>query len=251
MHSFKNPFRSSIRPLESPAPISIPTAFTTFTTRFACMSFNLQNRIRLMKFAEEEVLAIRHEIGQVWRPGLKLIRDVGESREIQVRRKPWAPSYHGNDDARRLLLAILQKCHETGWILAWTVNATRGLYNKDTLIFRKQWPPPPPCVWIVMSFDSTDKIKIIDSPPDLTRAMLEALGDQVRDKSTPGRFKVHIRGRPWEHSDSKSVERSSLLLKLIQTLERRGFTIYAAVGDNMLVCQRAVDWRPGDQIRHR
>src|SRR6478609_6076173 len=108
-----------------------------------------------------------------------------------------------------------------------------------------------------MSFDGLDKIKIINPPQDLTNALLQTLGDGVRDKSTPERFKVHIHGRPWKPSNSKSVETSSLLLRLIQTLESRGFTIYAVIWNrkggipDMLVCQRKVGWGPGDQIVHR
>lgn len=50
--------------------------------------------------------------------------------------------------------------------------------------------------------------------------MLETLGDKVQDKSTPERFKVQIHGRPWKPSNLKLVETSSLLLRLVQTLEQ-------------------------------
>jgi hypothetical protein len=108
-----------------------------------------------------------------------------------------------------------------------------------------------------MSFDGLDKIKIINPYRDLTNAMLETLGDEVQDKSTPERFKVHIQGRPWKPSNLTSVETSSLLLRLVQTLESRGFTIYAVIGNkgggmaDMLVCQRSAAWVRGDQIVHR
>jgi len=71
-----------------------------------------------------------------------------------------------------------------------------------------------------MSFDGMDKIKIINPPRDLTNAMPETAGDKVRDKSTPERFKVHIHGQPWKPLNLKSVKSSSMLLRLVQTLEQ-------------------------------
>jgi hypothetical protein len=99
------------------------------------MSLNFPNRIRLINFVEEDVLAITGVIKETGTPGLKLkpVRDFGESREIQLQGRPWAPCYHGNDTARRLLLGILNKLYARGWIFAWAVNITWGRQGKNYL----------------------------------------------------------------------------------------------------------------------
>ncbi|KAF5576684.1 hypothetical protein FPCIR_12474 [Fusarium pseudocircinatum] len=216
-----------------------------FQTQFACMTFNMFDRIRLINFTEAEVSAIKEVVAARWSAGLSHVQPSG-----------------GNDDSRRLMLRILERLFDMGWVLQGAMEITLKSESKDSLIFRKQDPIPPPCDWICISFDNSDKLKIIDSPPkDLTDAILQIFGRDVRRKEiTSDRFKVHLANMPWNPSGTDTVQTRIILLKLIETLERCGFTIYATIGSkgedeegaqDLLVCQRVKGWIPGAPIWHR
>ncbi|KAF5675882.1 hypothetical protein FCIRC_7255 [Fusarium circinatum] len=233
-----------------------------FQTQFACMTFNMFDRIRLINFTEVEVSAIKKVVAARWSPGLSHVQPYGESMEFRLRGRPWLHRCDGNDDSRRLMLRILEKLFDMGWVLQGAMEITLKSESKDSLIFRKQDPIPPPCDWICISFDNSDKLKIVDSPPkDLTDAILQTFGRDVRRKEiTSDRVKVHLANTPWNPSGTDTVQTRIILLKLIETLERCGFTIYATIGSkgedeegaqDLLVCQRVKGWIPGAPIWHR
>ncbi|KAJ4269775.1 hypothetical protein NW762_001443 [Fusarium torreyae] len=233
-----------------------------FKTQFACVTFNMSDRIRLINFPQEDVSAVKEVIQVRWQPGLVQARPYGQSTEIWVRGNPWSYKSDGNDDARRLMLAMLERLFDMGWVMQGAMDITRKSESKDSLIFRKQDPIPPPCDWICVSFDSSDKLKIVDSPPkDLTDAILQTFGGDVRRREVaPNRLKIHLAGLPWRPSGTDTIKTRIILLRLIETLERCGFTIYATIGSkgedeegaaDILICQRQKDWVPGAPIWHR
>ncbi|KAL6913624.1 hypothetical protein FSST1_011384 [Fusarium sambucinum] len=194
-----------------------------FKTQFACITFNKHDRIRLMNFTQVEVQAVKQVVKTHWKPGLAQTRPYGESTEIWVRGRPWVYDSNGNDDARRLILLILETLFDLGWVVQCSLDITRKSESKD--------------------------------------AILQTFGRDVRRREiTLERFKIHIGIQPWEPSGTDTVTTRLLLLKLIETLERCGFTIYATIGSkgedeegaaDLLVCQRAKDWVPGAPIWHR
>ncbi|GKU05674.1 hypothetical protein FLAG1_08577 [Fusarium langsethiae] len=192
-----------------------------FKTQFACMTLNMNDRIRLINFTQVEVEAVKQVVKTRWKPGLVQTRPYGESTEVWVRGRPWANDSNGNDDARRLILWILETLFDLGWVMQCSLDITRKSDSKDTLIFRKQDPTPPPCDWICISFDNSDKLKIVDSPPkDLTDAILQTFGRDVRRREiTAEKFKIHLGIQPWEPSGTDTVTTRLLLLRLVETLE--------------------------------
>ncbi|KAF5689033.1 hypothetical protein FDENT_4535 [Fusarium denticulatum] len=233
--------KSTDIPIEMPEKVpDLPPSFQEtmassppiFQTQFACMTFNMFDRIRLINFTEVEVSAIKEVVAARWSAGLSHVQPYGESMEFRLRGRPWLHRSGGNDDSRRLMLRILERLFDMGWVLQGAMEITLKSESKDSLIFRKQDPIPPPCDWICISFDNSDKLKIIDSPPkDLTDAILQIFGRDVRRKEiTSDRFKVHLANMPWNPSGTDTVQTRIILLKLIETLERCGFTIYATIG---------------------
>ncbi|KAF5962432.1 hypothetical protein FBULB1_14178 [Fusarium bulbicola] len=207
-----------------------------FQTQFACMTFNMFDRIRLINFTEAEVSAIKEVVADRWSPGLSHVQPYGESMEFRLRGRPWLHSCDGNDDSRRLVLRILDKLFDMGWVLQGAMEITLKSESKD--------PIPPPCDWIY-----------------LTDAILQTFGRDVRRKEiTSDRVKIHLANTPWNPSGTDTVQTRIVLLKLIETLERCGFTIYATIGSkgedeegaqDLLVCQRVKGWIPGAPIWHR
>ena len=101
----------------------------------------------------------------------------------------------------------------------------------DTLLFRRQSPPPPPWDWLVVSFDRGNKLKVVGfPPPELAAALVECFGIRVRrHEITASRLKIKFRGYPWEPHGTNTVDTRVIVLKLLETLEAFGFTLYGSV----------------------
>ncbi|KAF4943497.1 hypothetical protein FGADI_13373 [Fusarium gaditjirri] len=104
-----------------------------FKTQFACMTFNMSDRIRLIKFTEEEVSGIKEVVAARWPPGLVSVKPYGESMEFWLRGRPWSHRSGGNDDSRRLMLRILEKLFDMGWVLQGSMEITLKFESKDKL----------------------------------------------------------------------------------------------------------------------
>ncbi|KAI7769542.1 hypothetical protein LZL87_011426 [Fusarium oxysporum] len=111
-----------------------------FKTRFACMTFNMFDRIRLINFTEAEVSGIKEVVAARWSPGLAHVQPYGESMEFRLRGRPWSHRSGGNDDSRRLMLRILEKLFDMGWVLQGSMEITLKSESKDSLIFRNKIP---------------------------------------------------------------------------------------------------------------
>jgi hypothetical protein len=88
------------------------------------------DRIRLINFTQVEVQAVKQVVKTRWQPGLVQTRPYGESTEIWVRGRPWAYVSNGNDDARRLLLGILETLFDLGWVVQCSLDITRKSESK-------------------------------------------------------------------------------------------------------------------------
>lgn len=252
-------------PNEAPPPSfqeSVENDAAAFKTQFACVEIRPSDRIRLINFDETDISAVHQVVRTTWSRGIDRVRPFGESREMKLHGTPWSYRSNGDDDARRLLLRIIECLHDIGWVLQSAFDITKNSSSRDSLVFRKQEPAPSPCDWIAVSFDSNDKLKIIGSPPpELVTRLLQAFSVEIqRHEATTDRVKIKFWGHPWTPSGQDTVTTSLKLLSLLEVLEICGFTLYGTVGArheddtasaDIMVCQRQKDWIPGAPILHR
>jgi hypothetical protein len=77
--------------------------------------------------------------------------------------------------ARRLLIHLFHGLALQGWHLAASSDLTKKTMDKDTLFFRSG--PPIQRVFFSVSFNETDKIRLIDSPNEpITTAFRQTVG---------------------------------------------------------------------------
>jgi hypothetical protein len=95
-----------------------------FKTQFACMTFNMSDRIRLINFTEAEASGIKEVVTARWSLGLVHVKPYGESMELWLRGRPWSHRAGGNDDSRRLVLGILERLFDMGWVLQGSMEIT-------------------------------------------------------------------------------------------------------------------------------
>lgn len=258
--------------LEPPLAAQAPPSFkesqaaaasaSTFQTAFACVTLNMLDRIRLIDFPVSDVLAIQELVKTNWAPGVKAVENYGDARQIRMHGSPWSASYNGNDDARVLILRILERLYDLGWVMQASIDLVRKDVDKDTLVMRRQTPPPPPCDWLCVSFDTIDRLKIVGGPPrDLSDAIIELFRGRLRSEEvTPERLKIKFSSAVWVPQGEDTVTTRRLLLQLIQKLEEFGFTIYASLDmsngregreTDVMIVQRQRNWVPGAPIFHR
>ncbi|KAH7161491.1 hypothetical protein EDB81DRAFT_683289 [Dactylonectria macrodidyma] len=240
---------------------SVQDGSSTFKTRFACIAFALPDRMRLIQFPEVEMAAVYEVVKASWPLGIGHFRPHDRSREIKLNGYPWGADKNGNDDGRRLVLCILESLYNMGWVLETAVDVTMKKSSRDSLVFRRQNPVPPPCEWISISFNCGDKLKVLGAQPkELVDAILHVFSAGIeRHEATSDRLKVKFKGYPWCPSEVDAVKTGVLLLALLDTLEHCGFTLYATTSvrfdseseSDVLVCQRQRDWIPGAPIWHR
>ncbi|KAK9371464.1 uncharacterized protein V1513DRAFT_455682 [Lipomyces chichibuensis] len=236
---------------------------TPFRTTFASLSMHMTDRIRLLRFSDRDVTQILNIIRDAWPRGIQDYRDYDAAKEVKLYGNPWSCSAWSDEktEARRLLCQILRGLFDMGWILQASVDISKKKYDKDTLLFRYQQPPPPSCIWISISFNQDDLLHLIDVPEELGRLLVQAYGEKVQNYQFKGSvFEIKFRGYPWRPEGTETVQTRLILLTLLECLEQQGFSLYACIDQDdapgksseadTLFCNRQADWTPGAPIYH-
>ncbi|KAM0351087.1 hypothetical protein ACHAPU_002869 [Fusarium lateritium] len=230
-----------------------------FQSRFACITRNALDRMRLINFSETEMAAIHEVVRSNWARGIDKVYPHEDSREFKLKGYVWGYDSNGKEDSLLLVLRILETLYNMGWVLYSALEVTKKVSTKDSLVFRQQHHVPPPCEWISISFHAGDKLKILNAPPpELTDEIIATfITDIQRHEVTTERTKVKFKNFPWSVSGYDNVESQIKLLALLEVLERHGFTLYtrttARYSDetsesNVLIFQRRRDWVPGTPL---
>ncbi|CAJ0554761.1 Ff.00g132740.m01.CDS01 [Fusarium sp. VM40] len=245
------PFAQAVQGGPSPVPRS----------RFASITRNGLDRIRLIHFSEVEMAAIHEVIRSNWEQGIDKVYPGEESREIKLKGYAWGYDFNGNEEAILLVLRLLEALFNMGWMLYSPIEVTKRVSTKDALIFRQQNHIPHPCEWISISFHGGDKLKILNHPPpDLSAEVIATfITDIQKHEVTPERTKIKFKKFPWGPTGYDDVESQLKLMALLEVVERYGFTLYARTTarysgetseSSVLVFQRRRDWVPGTPLYH-
>ncbi|CAH0024475.1 unnamed protein product [Clonostachys rhizophaga] len=205
----------------------------TSSAKFACVTLNQHDRIRLINFPADTVTSFQDFLKTAWPKGIQEVRDYGQSREFKLNGYPWYRGVDGSlgpDDTSRLVKKLLEALYNMGWVLHSAVDL-RKQGNKDVLAFRRQSPPPPKCEWIHISFDSHDRLTFLEPPSQEIRvALLKTFGRAVSSNElTKDHFEIKFQGFPWSPSGEDTVNTPLKLLKLLETMERFGFSLYSSL----------------------
>ncbi|KAM0276747.1 hypothetical protein ACHAQH_006458 [Verticillium albo-atrum] len=233
-----------------------------FTTHFACVTLNRSDRIRLIDFPETDVNTIVDAVKRHWAKGISRVEPYAGAREMKLNGTPWSYNSIGVDEPRILMLRLLEQLFKMGWVLQLNIDVVRKECDKDSLIFRKQDPPPPPCDWLCISFDRSDKFKIIGGPPKvMCEELISAWSKGIREQElTADRLKIKFNRTPWMPSGEETVDTRRKLILLLQVLEKHGFSTYAALDihnsnegsdTDVLFVSRQRGWVPGMPVWHR
>jgi hypothetical protein len=106
-----------------------------------------------------------------------------------------------------------------------------------------------------ISFFSTDKMYLLNATTELCDAVVHALGAMVqRHQDIKGSFEIKLAGQPWYPSGEEAVTTRIIALTLMDVLEKYGFSLYAAIDQDIgqegretdtWHCCRLKVWQPG------
>jgi hypothetical protein len=163
------------------------------------------------------------------------VRRYSLSYEFKLNGSPWRGQGSSAIPARIVMRSILAYLYSVGWILQAGTNISKKERDKDTLIFRKQETPPQGSEWIAISFNRTNRLRLIGANAQLIdafRGMLtetgQLQGESWKDKSQNA-WEFKIQGASWLTFGVGRVATGLLLLKMTETLEKCGWSLYASV----------------------
>ncbi|WFD27663.1 hypothetical protein MNAN1_002664 [Malassezia nana] len=245
-------------------------SFYSFRSHFGSISMHQSDMLRLIGFPDEVLTPVRNVIQQSWPYGVRSERMYGGSYEFRMHGYPWNCQGYEAVAARRLVRNLLATLCSLGWVMTFSVDLSKKMEDKDSMIFRYQSPPPPTCEWMSVSFSQWHCIRLYDAPSDLVKALAQDLAPVLRSPTayqhSPGVAELRCIGTPWYANGRATMTSRQIALQMVMTLEQHGFSVYASIDqklninysnrynhtetDTWHVC-RPVDWRPGMPVFHK
>ncbi|KAF5360253.1 hypothetical protein D9758_009175 [Tetrapyrgos nigripes] len=276
---FREKLKGMLNPDESGPQHTVPAstsdtsysgASTTSLTRFACMSMNLADRLRFMRFNETEIQAIRNTLSMAWFKGIQEERDYYGAHEFKLKGYPWSAQGNEAVPARQMMCAVFETLYNLGWVAISATDISKSSLDKDTTIFRYQDPRPAPCSWMAISFNEGDKLRFIKAPEAIIQSASRAWSSVIQkekwlDQENGARaYEIKFHGYPWYATRGKeSVGVRDVLLQLFEILEQNGFSLYLSLDQNTgpggdssgmdtdsWYCRRLNSWTPGKPVYH-
>ena len=131
------------------------------------MSFNSNDKLRLIGFPEGIVSAVRNIIQTFWSRGIQEESRYSESWQFKLRGTPWWASGDEAVDSRFLVLKLIEAVQAYGWSVVASVDCSRKDSDKSSLIFRQSQPRQSP--FFCLSLNETDKMRLINAPEDVVK----------------------------------------------------------------------------------
>jgi hypothetical protein len=244
---------------------------TAVQTSFASVSLHMTDRIRFLLFSQQDLASVRSVLKTHWHKGIQNERPYNKSQEFKLNGRPWSGSGTGSDSIPAIIMIreLLAHLYSRGWILTAATDISKKEFDKDTLIFRKQ-PVLPPVSWLGISFVAGDKIRLVGAPQSLVvafRSLLQSTRHLQEDRlydQMAGCWQFKLNGYPWHAKGEETMSTRLLVLRIIETLEGFGWSLYASIDQwngpgssssssetDCWYCVKAEDWIPGKPVFHR
>lgn len=103
-----------------------------FQTTFTCISLNMTDRMRLIRFPQKHVQQVEEAVRRAWPKGVQEIRKYGVSHEIKLRGNPWSGITWDQEKvaARGMISELLGELYSIGWVLKASVDLSKKQRDK-------------------------------------------------------------------------------------------------------------------------
>ncbi|BEI81232.1 hypothetical protein CcaverHIS002_0203920 [Cutaneotrichosporon cavernicola] len=216
----------------------IPSFSSQTQALYACLHLSREDRIRLLGFPPHMVEVMRNTLTIAWPVGLQNSEGGPGWHEFKLRGNPWFGQGREAVPAKRLMIHILHAMANAGWHLAASTDLSKKNWDKDSLMFRAG--PPAHRIMFAVTFNETDKIRIIDPPNEsVQQAFIQTVvnswrgGIQNQKLKEERCYQIKLRGNPWYASSAQQVNDARFLaLQLLTTFDNLGYELCATIDMN-------------------
>lgn len=131
------------------------------------ISLNKNDTLRLIGIPDSLTSAVRDVIQTSWPRGIQEESRYCVSWEFKLRGNPWWASGEDTVTSRYLILKLIETMQAYGWGIVTSIDSSRKLSDKSSLLFRQSQPRQSPVFCI--SLNETDKLRVINAPEDITK----------------------------------------------------------------------------------
>lgn len=107
-----------------------PYQTSLYSSKFAVISLNMSDRVRLIQFPPADIARIRELIRLAWPGGIQNSRTYNVAHELKLKGHPWSSNDSGKVKSRRFMRMLLQGLYEMGWVHDAAVMMGRKPYQK-------------------------------------------------------------------------------------------------------------------------
>ena len=197
--------------------------------RFAMLSLNSTDCLRVLNLGTEEVGMIRSIIKSYWPRGVQAEGAKAGYYEFKLKGTPW---YADGTDAvasRLLMSHLFEAMKAVGWEVHASLDVSRKLRDKSVIVLRSCTPSQDKHICI--SFNEADKIRILNSTE-----MVGPLRDTISqwhagiqwEMEYGGSYEFKMRGVPWSGIQDKSCA-VVLATDILRTMHRHGWKLLCCV----------------------
>ncbi|KAF9947052.1 hypothetical protein BGZ72_010907 [Mortierella alpina] len=210
--------------------------------RVCCISLNSADKLRLIGTPPELTNPIRAAINTSWGP-IQEESNYHGTHQFKIKGNPWYGQGKEAVPARRLLTGVLREMAQQGWNLIQSADVSKKQGDKDTLFFESVAlshgvMDVGAVDMFAVSFNSTDKIRVIDAGTHVVTAVREAIQMQwkagiQREEFSQGAMEFKLSGYPFAADASAAVYSRMMLSQVLANLRALGYKLYASVDISM------------------
>eukprot|EP01061_Rhynchopus_euleeides_P028144 TRINITY_DN457_c0_g1_i3.p1 TRINITY_DN457_c0_g1~~TRINITY_DN457_c0_g1_i3.p1 ORF type:complete len:421 (+),score=105.19 TRINITY_DN457_c0_g1_i3:286-1548(+) len=203
--------------------------------RFAMLSLNSTDCLRLLGLGVEEVGIVRSTIGSYW-SAIQQESSTDYYHEFKLKGTPWWSDGTDAVASRMLVTQLLQALKAVGWRVECAVDVTsklrrlgKNMTEKSSLLLRSC--PPAQEHHMCISFNESDKVRVLNCP-DMVDALRSTLQRGwpygiSRERNYGGAHEFKLNGHPWWVAAQRSLS-ASLAMDIMHTMEQHGWTLVCA-----------------------
>ncbi|KAK9708027.1 hypothetical protein K7432_009868 [Basidiobolus ranarum] len=213
--------------------VALPSyeATTSLPSTVCCISINESDKIRLIGTPKDMRISFRDMLKRSWSQGIQDDRDYYEQPEFKLFGRPW----HGQGDesvpSRVLLVEILRYMEQQGWRYLAAADISKKHSDKDTLFFEYTGVVCSPVIFSI-SFNQSDRLRIICAPPeiqDAIRAVVRNCWRIQHERRYNGSWEFKLLGDPWFADGRETIRARVLLVNILAAIRAMGYKMYASI----------------------
>ena len=133
------------------------------------ISLGFGDLLRMIDAPTESVDCARSIINQFWKSGMQQEGQAFDAYDFKLKGKPWWTDGEKAVDSRLLLCKLFESLMNVGWRVRIAIDLAYKSDDKSALAFQRCTSMSAPI--FCLSPSSTDKVRIINAPPDIVEAL--------------------------------------------------------------------------------